>query len=198
MYCRWEINVWATEVGWCFPFMFVSQWWLVSWLLRFTRFAQSHFSSLSGSFWMTHSLHVALRQTDQSCQQTCHGCAQSHCPTDPERCILLIGICSLQMAWSEFGHGPVVSTPFISFPRKSFYRCRAQLMLTLVEIYVLLHYGGVFHWTHRPILFCLCFHCLCWDFSSCVLWYNCHWYGMGKRDIVIVYQIRAADPKGMW
>lgn len=34
--------------------------------------------------------------------------------------------------------------------------------------------AGVFCWIHRPISFCLCFHCLYQDFSFCVLWCHCH------------------------
>lgn len=56
--------------------------------------------------------------------------------------------------------------------------------------------GGVFGWIHRPILLCLCFHCLCWDCSSGVLW--CHCTGIawaGETSVSLFIKSEQQSPK---
>lgn len=178
--------------------MFVSQWWLISWLLHFTRFAQSHFSSLPKSFWMTPiPSSAALHRTAQSHRQTCCGCTQSRCPTDQGGCILPTGICSLQMAWSD-----CISSLSL-FPQEGLLQVQSTTDAYPSRIICAPALGGVFCWIHRPISFCLSLilklPLLVLGFLFLCTVVSLHWYHMGRRDLsVTVYQIRAAETKGMW
>lgn len=177
--------------------MFVSQWWLVSWLLHFTRFAQSHFPSLSKSFWMTPvPSSVALHHTAQSCRQTCCGCTQSHWPGKLHITYRhLFSASGLVWIWSRSDCANSLSL----FSQEGLLQVQSTTDAYPGRIKCASCIRGCLLLNPQTNLILSVLHCLYWDFSFCVLWCHCHWYHMGRRDIsVTVYQIRAAETKGMW
>lgn len=199
MYCRWEINVWATEVGWCFPFMFVSQWWLVSWLLHlnFTAFCTVPplkpvlvlmdgipslqrgncitSSELSANLPWVHSIPLSHRSGKLHITYRYLFSANG-----------LVWI----WAWSDCVNSLSL------FPQEELLQVQSTTDAYPGRSMCAPALGDVVHWIHQPISFCLCFHCSYWDFSCHVLWYHCHWYHMGRRDIsVVVTKLEQQRPK---
>lgn len=164
-YCRWEISVWAAEADWYFPFMFVSQWWLVSWLLHFTRFAWSHLSSLSGSLWVTPSLQHGTASHSSVSANLPWLCSVPLSHRSGKLHITYRHLFSTNgLVWIWAWSSCVNSLYF--FPQEEFLQVQSTTDAYPGRNTCAPALGGVFGWIHRPILLCLCFHCLCWDCSS--------------------------------
>lgn len=136
MYCRWEINIWATEVGWCSRF--VSQWWLVLCLLHkvctvpLLKPVQVLLDD-TPSLW-------ALHLTAQSLAKFAMGALSPTVLQMREAAYYLQAFVLCKWLSLNLGIVRLCQLPFSLPPAgvtTGYYR--AWLMLTLVEICVLLH-----------------------------------------------------------